>query len=50
VALQGEAEALAPHLGLVPVYILNGLLPGGEAACAALGAIPVLNSLDQVQR
>lgn len=51
VALQGEAEALVPQLGgAAPVYILNGLLPGGEAACAALGAVPVLNSLDQAER
>jgi len=32
------------------LYVLNGLLPGGEAVCADLGAIPVLNSLDQVKR
>ncbi len=50
VALQGEAEALIPHVGPVPVYILNGLLPGGEEACAQAGAIPVLNSLDQARR
>ncbi|MCJ2180995.1 alanine racemase [Novosphingobium sp. 2580] len=50
VALQSEAEALIAHVDNVPVYILNGLLPGGEAACAALGAIPVLNSLDQIKR
>jgi alanine racemase len=49
VALQVEAEALVPHLD-VPVHILNGLMPGGEAACAAIGAIPVLNSLDQAER
>ncbi|MFC0685465.1 alanine racemase [Novosphingobium clariflavum] len=51
VALQGEAEALIPELPAgIPVYILNGLLPGGEASCAALGAVPVLNSLDQIER
>lgn len=50
VALQGEAEALVPHVSEVPVYVLNGLLPGGEGACAALGAIPVINSLDQAER
>ncbi|WP_336801595.1 alanine racemase [Kaistia sp. MMO-174] len=32
------------------LYVLNGLLPGGETVCANIGAIPVLNSLDQVQR
>lgn len=50
VALQGEAEALSPHVGAASLYILNGLLPGGEADCATLGAIPVLNSFDQVER
>lgn len=51
VALQSEAEALLPQLeGAVPVYVLNGLLPGGDAQCARLGAIPVLNSLDQAER
>ncbi|WP_395334645.1 alanine racemase [Novosphingobium sp. BL-8H] len=51
VALQSEAEVLVPELPAdIPVYILNGLLPGGERACAALGAIPVLNSLDQIER
>lgn len=31
------------------LYVLNGLLPGSEGLCADLGAIPVLNSLDQVK-
>ena len=44
-----EATALKPHLPPdVPLYILNGLPPGAEAACAALGAVPVLNSLAQI--
>lgn len=51
VALLCEAKALIPTLdGRAPVYVLNGLLPGQEADCAAMGAIPVLNSLDQAQR
>ncbi|PNU06703.1 alanine racemase [Novosphingobium guangzhouense] len=51
VALFSEAEALVPHVaGEAEVYVLNGLLPGLEARCAALGAIPVLNSLDQIAR
>lgn len=51
VALLGEAERLMPTLqGRGAVYILNGLLPGEEGACARTGAIPVLNSLDQAQR
>lgn len=44
-----EAEAL---IDVVPaearLYVLNGLAPGAEAACAALGVIPVLNSIEQV--
>lgn len=32
------------------VYILNGLMPGGESLCAAINAIPVLNSPDQIAR
>jgi alanine racemase len=31
-----------------PIYVLNGLAAGAEAECAALGAIPVLNSLSQL--
>lgn len=51
VALPGEAEALMPVVrGRAAVYVLNGLLPGGEAHCAGIGAIPVLNSLDQIAR
>ncbi|MFT4055147.1 MAG: alanine racemase [Novosphingobium sp.] len=51
VALFNEVEALIPQLdGQADVYVLNGLLPGLEAPCAALGAIPVLNSLDQISR
>ncbi|WP_260926794.1 alanine racemase [Novosphingobium sp. 9] len=51
VAMPGEA---VPVLAALPaaarVFVLNGLLPGAEEACAALGAIPVLNSLDQIAR
>ncbi|WP_088182939.1 alanine racemase [Sphingobium sp. Z007] len=44
-----EATALKPHLPAdIPLYILNGLPPGAQAACAALGAVPVLNSLVQI--
>ena len=51
VALLSEAVALKPALpDGVELFILNGLQPGAEAACAAIGAIPVLNSLDQVER
>ncbi len=44
VALEREVPAGAA------LYVLNGLMPGAEAACAAIGAIPVLNSLDQLER
>ncbi|HKT78220.1 MAG TPA: alanine racemase [Sphingobium sp.] len=51
VAHLSEAVALKPVLRAnAALYILNGLHPGAEAACAALGAIPVLNSLDQIAR
>ena len=32
------------------LYVLNGLQPGAEAACAASGVIPVINSLEQARR
>lgn len=32
------------------IYVLNGLQPGVEAACAARGIAPVLNSLEQARR
>lgn len=45
-----EAKRLKPHLADdARLFVLNGLLPGGEAACADLGVVPVLNSLEQVQ-
>jgi len=51
VALLGEAVALKPSLPTdVALYVLNGLMPGAEAQCAAVGAIPVLNSVDQIVR
>lgn len=51
VALLGEAVALKPALrNGVALFILNGLQPGAEADCAAIDAIPVLNSLDQIAR
>lgn len=51
VALLGEAATLKPAVPAdVPVYVLNGLMPGAEAECAAIGSIPVLNSLDEVVR
>ena len=46
-----EAAALRPFLPPdVTLYVLNGLMPGGEAFAAAQGFVPVLNSLEQVRR
>lgn len=50
VAHLSEARTL---IGALPadarVFVLNGLAPGEEAACSALGAIPVLNALPQAR-
>ncbi|QGP80428.1 alanine racemase [Sphingobium sp. CAP-1] len=44
-----EAAVLMPHLSQhAALYVLNGLSPGAEAQCAAIGAVPVLNSLAQI--
>ncbi|GAB4068731.1 alanine racemase [Ancylobacter sonchi] len=49
VAHLGEALRLRPLLaGDARLYVLNGLQPGAEAACAEAGIVPVLNSLDQI--
>jgi len=46
VAHLGEAMALRTMLDNdTALFILNGLQPGMESDCAAIGAIPVLNSL-----
>lgn len=51
VALLGEAVALKPTLRKgIALFVLNGQQPGAEADCAAIGATPVLNSLDQITR
>jgi len=50
VAHLAEAEALLPHVRGATLYVLNGLQPGAEAMCAALGILPVINSLDQARR
>ncbi|MBA8818626.1 alanine racemase [Ochrobactrum sp. P6BSIII] len=50
VAHLGEAIALRPVLKAdATLYVLNGLQPGTEAACAREGIVPVLNSLEQVE-
>ncbi len=49
VAHAGEALALRPLLPAeAQLIVLNGFLPGSEAACAEAGIIPVLNSPEQL--
>ena len=49
VAQFSEAQAIRGVIGPeARLYVLNGLQPGAEWACAEAGIIPVLNSLDQV--
>ncbi|EJL27306.1 alanine racemase [Caulobacter sp. AP07] len=51
VATLGEAIDLKPALGAASrVLVLNGLQPGAERVCAAAGAIPVINALEQAWR
>jgi alanine racemase len=51
VAHTEEAIALRPHLpSEAQIFVLNGLLPGAEAACALIRAIPVVNSFTQFHR
>jgi alanine racemase len=46
-----EALRLRPQLpGDAMIFVLNGLLPGNETACADGGIVPVINSLDQLQQ
>jgi alanine racemase len=47
------SEALAVRKALpddARLYVLNGLQPGAEGACAEAGVIPVINSLEQARR
>jgi len=51
VAMLGEALELGPTLPAeARLYVLNGLPPGAEQACAQAGLRPVLNSLAQARR
>ena len=51
VALLSEALELKPLLPAdARIYVLNGLAPGAEHACAAAGVRPVINTLDQARR
>ncbi|WP_065372996.1 alanine racemase [Ensifer adhaerens] len=46
-----EALRLQPILAAdATVYVLNGLQPGNETSCAEHGIVPVINSLEQLQR
>ena len=46
-----EAPPLARAVGPdAAIFVLNGLDPGSEAACARAGFLPVLNSLSQLDR
>ena len=50
VAQFGEALALRAALGPdVEIHVLNGIAPGGEDACVAADAVPVLNSIEQIK-
>lgn len=50
VAHLGEAIRLQPALNSDAIlYVLNGLQPGTEAACARAGIVPVLNSIEQIE-
>jgi alanine racemase len=51
VAHFSEALTLRPLLATdAEIFVLNGLLPDNEAACAAAGIVPVINALEQWQR
>src|SRR5262245_52167899 len=50
VAHLSEAVALRASIGDErAIHILNGLSPGAEDECIICGAVPVLNSLEQVE-
>lgn len=50
VAHLSEAEALRLELGEKPaIHVLNGVAPGAERECIECGAIPVLNSMEQIK-
>ncbi|MBV8575816.1 MAG: alanine racemase, partial [Acetobacteraceae bacterium] len=49
VAHLDEAVRLRPYVPDAELFVLHGVPPGAEADCAAHGAIPVLNSLEQIE-
>ncbi|GAN53487.1 alanine racemase [Tanticharoenia sakaeratensis] len=51
VAHAGEGLTLAPMIGRdAAIFVLNGCMPGAEDAVADANLLPVLNSLDQIER
>ena len=49
VATHDEASAIRTAAGQSRIFVLNGFPPGGAAAFAADGLVPVLNALDEVR-
>jgi alanine racemase len=49
VATPGEAEALRHGLPDVPIYVLDGLLPGSAGHLRSLGLRPVLGSIAEIE-
>lgn len=48
VAHLSEAQVLTPQLPSdATIYVLNGIMPGGEEGCANGGVVPVINSVEQ---
>ncbi len=45
-----EAQALAGHVDAAHLSVLHGIAPGEEAVARATGAVPVLNSAEQIAR
>ncbi|GGB69424.1 alanine racemase [Blastomonas aquatica] len=50
VAHWAEAQALAGLVDPARISVLHGIAPGEEALAKAIGAVPVLNSTDQIAR
>ncbi|MFN3475857.1 MAG: alanine racemase [Blastomonas sp.] len=50
VAHWSEAKALAGPVDPASIAVLHGIAPGEEAQALAIGAVPVLNSADQIAR
>lgn len=50
VAHWSEAQALVPLVDAARLCVLHGIAPGEETLALATGAVPVLNSADQIAR